>query len=397
MFYISKFGNENAVYMIFGVFALGLLFYYIYHWKLKKMAEFAHIESAKKIFETVSIKKRILKYSFLCVSYVLLCLAIMRPQGSSDELPNENEENNKDKKEVKLDLGKSNQDPDKNQKIKVKESARDIIFLLDVSGSMGSEDLSPNRLEKAKDYIIDMVDVFDGEHVGLVIFTSTPSVKCVLTLDYTYFKQVLKSVAINDNDYAGTKFLPALDEIINKQFDYSDNKNKELIIITDGGDTELEGLQGEAKLNFENSMLALINKGYNENKIRIHTVGIGTKAGSIVPGVKDTAGGYVKSSLNEPFLINISKNAGGIYIGAEDGDPDMKAYYKKHIGVTANNLKEKEISVDQNMLNDMVQKSKSEEERKVVYKELFWIPAGLAGLFLILEFLVTERRKRAII
>ena len=56
---------------------------------------------------------------------------------------------------------------------------------------MGAEDLSPNRLEKAKDYISDMIDIFDGEHVGLVVFTSTPSVKCVLTLDYTYFMRFL--------------------------------------------------------------------------------------------------------------------------------------------------------------------------------------------------------------
>lgn len=395
MFWIDKFGNENAVYLIFGVFGVGLLLYMTYHWKLKKMSEFAHIDSAKKIFETISNKKRILKYVLLCSCYVLLCIAIMRPQGSSDELPEENE--NKDKKEVKLNLGKSNQDPEKNQKVKVKESARDVIFLLDVSGSMGAEDLSPNRLEKAKDYILDMVDCFDGEHVGLVIFTSKPSVKCVLTLDYTYFKQVIKSVVINDNDYAGTKFMPALDEILNKQFDYSENKNKELIIITDGGDTDLEGLQGEPKKQFEDSMNSLIKKGYEENQVRIHTIGIGTKAGSIVPGVKDANGGYVKSNLNDTFLKNISKLGGGIYIAAEDGDPDMKAYYKKHIGNSLNNAKEKEISLDEKMLNDMVQKSKTEEDRKVVYSELFWIPTGLIIIFLILESLISERKKRVVL
>ena len=61
MFFINKFGNEHAVYLIFGVIAIGILFYYVYHWKQKKMLEFAKIESAKKIFETISNKKRILK------------------------------------------------------------------------------------------------------------------------------------------------------------------------------------------------------------------------------------------------------------------------------------------------------------------------------------------------
>ena len=54
MFFINKFGNENAVYLIFGVFAIAILFYVIYHWKIKKMAEFAHIDSARKIFENIS-------------------------------------------------------------------------------------------------------------------------------------------------------------------------------------------------------------------------------------------------------------------------------------------------------------------------------------------------------
>ena len=170
-----------------------------------------------------------------------------------------------------------------------------------------------------------------------------------------------------------------------------------MIIITDGGHTELEGLNGEAKAQFEKNMTDLVKKGYEENKIRIHTIGIGTKSGSLVPGVKDANGAYVKSSLNDTFLKNISKNAGGVYIAAEDGDPDMKAYYKKYIGIANSKSQEKEINVDQNMLNDMVQKSKTEEDRKIVYRELFWIPIGLAGLFLIFEFLISERKKKVIL
>lgn len=395
MFFVQKFGNENLVYLIFGVGLIGLLFYYIYHWKNNKMSEFAHIESAKKIFDGISKNKRIFKYIILCIVYILFCISIMRPQGSADDLPDENEDENK--KEINLDLSKSSKKEEDNQKIKVKEAARDIVFLLDVSGSMGAEDLSPNRLEKAKDYITDIVDALDGEHVGLVVFTSTPSVKCVLTLDYTYFKQVLKSVVINDNDYMGTKFTPALNEILNKQFDYSDNKNKELIIITDGGDTDLEVLKGNAKAQFEENLFSLVKKGYEENKIRIHTIGLGTAAGSIVPGVKGEAGDYVKSSLNDSFLKNISKNAGGVYIAAEDGDPDMKAYYKKHIGTASDVLKEKEINVDKKLLNDLVQKKRAEEDLKVIYKELFWIPTGLAALLLIFEYLISERKKKVVL
>lgn len=393
MFSIQKFANENAVYLIFGVILLGLLFYFVNQWKIKKMQEFAHIASAKKIFDNISVPRRFLKFSLLMLAYLFVSLAIMRPQGPPIDLPDDEDSN---KKETSGELAKASKDAKGEQKVKVKEASRDIIFLLDVSGSMASEDLTPNRLEKAKDYINDIVDVLNGEHIGLVVFTSIPSVKCVLTLDYTYFKQVLKSVTINDNDYAGTKFYPALEEIINRQFDYSDNKSKELIIITDGGDTDLEGAKGEARKALEGQLLELVKKGYEENKIRVHTVGIGSLKGAVVPGVKDSSGSIVRSALDSDFLKLLSKEANGVYIGAEDGDPDMKEYYLKHIGVSDSQAKEKELTVDNKTLNDLVQKSKLEQDSKIVYSELFWLPALFAFLLLVTEFFVSERKKRVL-
>jgi Ca-activated chloride channel family protein len=284
---------------------------------------------------------------------------------------------------------------DTGEKVIVKESARDIIFLLDVSASMGAEDLYPNRLSKAKEMIGDILSVLDGEHVGLVVFTSVPSVKSILTLDYSYFRDVLGKVRINDNDFAGTKFGPALNEIIHKQFDFSENKYKDLIIITDGGDTDIEGLSGADRTAMEEKIYDLCEEAYLDQGIRIHTIGLGTKAGAIVRNVQDSQGQQVKSRLNEEFLKNISQRAKGVAISAADSFLDIKEIYKSRIAAGSREEIGREVEVDPDKLQELVEKQKEEGEQKVVYKELYPFPVLLALLLLSVEFFIPEK-KRAI-
>ena len=103
-----------------------------------------------------------------------------------------------------------------------------------------------------------------------------------------------------------------------------ENKYKDLIIITDGGDTDLEAIAGTEKTTFEKEIYDHAKMAFEEKGIKIHTIGLGTKAGSIILGVKDSQGNPVKSSLNEEFLKNISRNAKGIYVSVEDSYFDMK-------------------------------------------------------------------------
>ncbi len=396
MFGIEAYANEQLVYLFFTVFIFVGLYLWAYHWKLRKMVAFAHIESMKKIADSVSVPKACIKRALICIAYLLLIFSLMRPQGNPDQ---KLKGDAKDKKDKEISTSLSIEDMKKNKgkglKVKVRESARDILFLLDVSASMGAEDLYPNRMEKAKDMIRDIISGLDGEHVGMVVFTSIPSVKCVLTLDYNYFKQVLDNVRINDNDYAGTKFSPALKEIIDRQFDFSENKYKDLIIITDGGDTDLEGLKGEDKKAFANSIYDIAEQGFDEKRIRIHTVGLGTRAGSIVLGVKDSNGNPVRSSLNEEFLKNISQKAKGIYVSVEDSHVDMKEIFRKNIAIQGpyDLEKEREIELDEDKLKELVQKQKEKEEKKVVYEEFYIYPLILAVILLVVEFFISEKKR----
>ena len=390
MFGIEAYANQELVYLFFGVFVLVGLFLWSYHWRAAKAAQFAHVKSMTKIADSISKPKRIAKRVLTCLAYLLLIFALMRPQGNPDQKLNEPEAANQDK-QVSSSISMEEIEADDDEG--VKESARDIIFLLDVSASMGAEDLYPDRLSKAKEMINDIVSVLDGEHVGLVIFTSVPSVKCVLTLDYTYFRQVLAKVEINDNDFAGTKFGPALSEIIHKQFDFSDNKYKELIIITDGGDTDIEGLSGADRTAAENNIYAMSEEANSEKGIRIHTIGLGTKAGSIVRGVKDAQGRSVKSSLNEEFLSKISEKAKGVTISAADSFIDLKKIYLDKIAVGGQEELSKEVEIDKDRLNELVEKQKEEGEQKIVYQEFYIWPLLLALLLLLAEFFISDKKR----
>jgi Ca-activated chloride channel family protein len=339
--------------------------------------------------------RRVIRYTLIAIAYLLVVFAIMRPQGNPDQsvdLPEENSEEDVQTSALALEDIRSDGD---GETVTVRDSARDVIFLLDVSASMGAEDLYPNRLEKAKDMIRDALEGMESEHVGLVIFTSVPSVKCVLTLDYTFFRQALADVEINDNDFAGTRFMPALTEIVDRQFDFSENKYKDLIVITDGGDTELEGLEGGDQTALAQTFYDLARSAFDEKQIRIHTVGLGTRAGSIVHGVKDENGNPVKSSLNEGFLQGISKHAQGVYVSAADSNVDMKQIYMTRISSEKERglEQEREVEVDEDKLKELVQKQRQQEDERVVYQEFYPYPLYAAVLCLIVELLIPLRRR----
>ncbi len=90
------------------------------------------------------------------------------------------------------------------QQTTVKRTGRDVVFVLDVSKSMLAEDLAPNRLERAKLAIADVIDTLAGDRVGLVAFGGTAAIKCPLTLDYGFFRMMLENISTDSIDRGGT-------------------------------------------------------------------------------------------------------------------------------------------------------------------------------------------------
>ena len=76
----------------------------------------------------------------------------------------------------------------------IKQEGVDIIIALDVSRSMLAEDIKPNRLERAKRKIADLLNMLKGDRVGLVAFAGTSFVQCPLTLDYSAARIFLNAI-----------------------------------------------------------------------------------------------------------------------------------------------------------------------------------------------------------
>ncbi|MFQ5444988.1 MAG: VWA domain-containing protein, partial [Nitrospinales bacterium] len=114
----------------------------------------------------------------------------------------------------------------------LKQEGVDIIIALDVSNSMLAEDLKPNRLERAKHKITDLLNMMEGDRVGLVAFAGTSFVQCPLTLDYS---AVMIFLDILDTDLIptqGTDLGQAIRTSI-EAFSPSEKKSNAIILITD--------------------------------------------------------------------------------------------------------------------------------------------------------------------
>lgn len=199
----------------------------------------------------------------------------------------------------------------------------DLILAVDVSKSMLAEDLAPNRLVRAKRKILDLLDLVQGDRIGLVAFAGTSYLQCPLTLDYGAFRMFLDLLDTDLIPQQGT----AIDQAIATAMDAFENsgmKSRALVLITDG--EEHSGAYLEAA------------KEAAARGIRIYTLGIGSPEGHPVPdpqnrgqSLKDQSGNIVFSRLNETILQEIALETGGVYVRATTSDDDLQQIYSREI------------------------------------------------------------------
>lgn len=245
--------------------------------------------------------------------------------------------------------------------IEIKRKGIDILFALDTSKSMLAKDIKPNRLTKAKYGILDFVHQLDGDRVGLMPFSGSAFLMCPLTLDYNAFEHSLNAVTTDIIPKGGTNIGEVIKAAIST---LSNNANyKILILVTDG-----ENLQGNALASCEEAA----QKG-----LIIYTVGVGTPGGELIPNpkggyIKGPDGKFVTSKLDENTLRRIAEKTGGIYTPLGPSGEGLQTIYRKKLA--------------------MVPKEELAERRQKVPVERFQFPLAAALLFLVCEFLISERK-----
>ncbi len=194
------------------------------------------------------------------------------------------------------------------EEITTKQKMNNVIFLLDVSNSMNAEDIEPNRLNEAKNIMVNTMEKMTNDKVGIVVFAGEAVSIMPLTTDFTAAETYISGIETSVVQIQGTDFLKAM-EVVTQKFKNVAKGSRKVVMLSDGEDNE--GNEKEA-----------IRKA-NREGISVVTVGIGTEEGAPVPeyiygqlmGYKmDRMGQTVISKRHTSALKDIASDTGASYI-----------------------------------------------------------------------------------
>ena len=330
--------EKGYLYLLFVVPLLALLFLYVQYWKRKKQAAFGDLDLVKKLSPEKSLFKPTLKFVLVVLGLTFLILALVNP-----------------KMGTKME--------------KVKRQGIDIVFAIDVSKSMLAEDIAPNRLEKSKQIVSQLINQLGSDRIGIIAYSGSAFPVLPMTSDYAVAKMFLQTMNPGMISSQGTSIDQAIDLAANNFFDKKDKTNKLLVIISDGEDHS-DNAQNAAE---DAQKLGL----------KIITVGVGTENGGPIPlkrnGVvesfqKDQDNQVVVTKRNTSVLAAIAKSTkGGGYV---DGNSTKTVldYVKKVL--------------------DNTQKTEFEGTMMANYKSQFQWFLGFGFFCLFLDILLTERKTK---
>lgn len=273
--------EKKYLYLLIVIPILVLIFLFNLYWKRKKQKEFGDLKLVRKLTPEKSVFKSTLKITVFLLALACLILGLVNPKlGTKVET--------------------------------VKREGIDIVFAIDVSKSMLAEDVAPNRLEKTKQIVSQIINQLGSDRIGIVAYAGSAFPVLPITTDYSVAKMFLQSMNPGMVSSQGT----SLDEAIHlsSTFFSEDSKVSKLVIMISDGEDHSEGIEGATE-------------EANKNGLKIITIGVGTEKGGPIPlkrnGVvesfqRDQNGEVVVTKLNETTLKEIAKNTQGGYINGNN-------------------------------------------------------------------------------
>lgn len=327
--------DEKIWFWTLGIIPVIVLFFLVLQfWKYKTQKKFADKRLLKRLSPDTSFFKSALKIVLLSLAFLCLSIALVNPKIGT-----------------KLET--------------VKREGVDIVFAVDVSKSMLAEDIAPNRLEKAKQLVTQIINNLASDRVGIIAYAGKAFPQLPITTDYASAKMFLNNMNTDMLSSQGTAINEAI-KLATTYFDDEEQTNRVLIIISDGED------HSEAAIDLAEEA--------NEEGIRIFTIGVGDVKGGPIPlkrnGVvvsykKDNQGETVITKLNEETLKGIAEEANGAYING------------KITNDVVENIRE--------ILNQM-DKTEFEAKQFADFKDQFQWFLGFGIFFLFLDIFLLERK-----
>ncbi len=203
-------------------------------------------------------------------------------------------------------------------------SARNVLIALDVSRSMLAEDVRPNRLDRAKADLIDLVSDLQGDLAGLLVFRNSSTMLCPFTTDTSFLLHALEGVSIDSAKRGETDLGRALEDSL-AAFEKLGGEHNAIILLSDGEDLSGKAVETARKCA--------------EAGIPVFCVGVGGVKGADVPSDETGKplvykGETVVSRLDNKTLSEIASVSGGAYIplaSTASGANTLGSIYRKHV------------------------------------------------------------------
>src|SRR5574344_2284660 len=326
-----RFEDPIFLYLLISMPVIVIIHYYTTYRRHRRLRKFGDPELMTQLMPDVSRFRPEVKFWLMASALALLIVMLARPQFGT-----------------KID--------------NLKRNGIETIIAVDISNSMYAEDVQPSRLDKSKMLIETLVDNFQNDKIGLIVFAGEAFTQLPITSDYVSAKMFLDNISPSMIATQGTDIAGAIRLAMNS-FTQQEGVGKAIIIITDGEDHEGGAIDAAKEA---------VKKG-----LRVYVLGVGSPNGSPIPVpgssqyMKDNTGNTVISKLNEQMCREVASAGNGAYIHVDNSN------------------------LAQMQLNGELDKLAKKDISSSIYSEYdeqFQAVGIIAMLLLIIEICVLERR-----
>lgn len=290
-----RFANPEWSLLLAGIVAFLVLVIYLDRRKSRLLNRFLSDDLQNRLVIKLSDRKQWMVTVCLGLSAVCLVVALMRPQWGTGYQ-------------------------------KQTRKGAYVMVCLDVSKSMLAEDSVPNRLERAKSEVVDLLGYLQGDQVGLIAFAGAARVMCPLTADFGFFRLILKETSVASVGKGGSRLEEPIRKAVNG-FEQQTDVSRIILLITDGEDHDSHPLDAA--------------RFAAERGIKLITIGFGDESGSpvrvrnsesgVMTTLLDAHGAPVITRLDGVLLRKMAQMTEGAYVPAGTGALDLQSIYDAHI------------------------------------------------------------------